>query len=160
MNLKALVSAQCACVDIAARSKKHVIELAAHKLAPYVDNVKPNQLFDALFARERLGCTALGRGIALPHAAIARVSRPAACVMKLNEPIRYDDDDQTPVSIVFALVVPSSTQGADNDILQYACDFLGRGDRRRALFAADSDQALLDALDEPAVPTNLRKATG
>jgi PTS system nitrogen regulatory IIA component len=159
MNLKALVSAQCACVDVAARSKKHVIELAAHKLAPRFNDVKPNLLFDALFARERLGCTALGRGIALPHAAIESVNQPAACVMKLDDPIRYDDDE-TLVSVVFALIVPSTTQGADNDILQYACDFLSRGDRRRALLAAQTDQALLDALDEPLASLDLRKAAG
>jgi len=160
MNLQALISAERVCVDIAARSKKHLIELAAHKLAPCFENLTANQLFDAMIARERLGCTALGRGIALPHAAIATVAEPAACLLKLRAPIRYSDDDGSLVTMVFALVVPSTTQGADNDVLQYACDVLSRGDRRRALLAADSESALFDALAEPDDASGLREATG
>ncbi|MFK7885665.1 MAG: PTS sugar transporter subunit IIA [Gammaproteobacteria bacterium] len=160
MNLQALISAERVCVDIAARSKKHLIELAAHKLAPCFDDVTANQLFDAMIARERLGCTALGRGIALPHATVATISKPAACVLKLREPVRYGDDDEGLVTMVFALVVPSATQGVDNDILQHACDVLSRGERRRALLAADSEQALFDALAEPDDTPGLREATG
>lgn len=160
MNLQALVSAERACVDIAARSKKHILELAAHKLAPCFPTLGPNQLFDALIARERLGCTALGRGIALPHAAIASVTEAAACVLKMREPVRYDDDDQGLVSVVFALVVPSATQSAENDVLQHACTVLSLGERRRAMLAATTDLALYAALSETDAASDLREATG
>ncbi len=159
MNLQALVSVDRLRVGVAVRSKKHAIELAANCLAESLQDVSANRLFDALIARERLGCTTLGRGVALPHAAVEGIEDSVGCVLKLAEPIVFDDDDPTPVGLIFALVVPSRTQGAHNDDLQLACDFLSRGEHRRALLAATSAEELLAAFDDAARPP-LREASG
>lgn len=159
MNLQALVSVDLLRVDVSVRSKKHAIEMAAGLLAGELEDVSANRLFDALIARERLGCTALGRGVALPHAAIEGIEHSVGCVLRFANPIPFDDDDPTPVSLIFALVVPGRTQGANNDDLQLACDFLSQGEHRRALLAAATPADMFAALasaDEPP----LREATG
>ncbi|MEM6639158.1 MAG: PTS sugar transporter subunit IIA [Pseudomonadota bacterium] len=158
MNLQSLVSVDRLRLAVPVRSKKHAIEVAAGCLAEGLDDVSANRLFDALFARERLGCTTLGRGVALPHAALEDIDASRGCIITFAEPIVFDDDDPNPVSLILALVVPSQSQGVDNDDLKLACDFLSRGDHRRALMAASTPEQLFEALAGDSTPP-LQEAT-
>ena len=158
MNLQTLVSVDRLRLDVPVRSKKHAIQTAAGILANDLEDISANRLFDALIARERLGCTALGRGIALPHAAVDGLDKSRGCVIKFTDPIEFDDDT-APVSLIFALIVPARAQGAENDDLQRTCDFLSHGEHRRSLLGAATIGELFDALGEKGAPP-LREATG
>ena len=157
MNLQTLVSVDRLRLDVPVRSKKHAIQMAAGILAEDLEDISANRLFDALIARERLGCTALGRGIALPHAAVEGLDESRGCVIKFANSVEFDDDT-APVSLIFALIVPARTQGADNDDLQRACDFLSHGEHRRSLLGATTAGELFDALADRGAPP-LREAT-
>lgn len=160
MKLHALVGADRVRVDVAARSKKHAIELASELLATAYTNMSSNTLFDALIARERLGCTTLGQGVALPHAALPSVDTSAAAVIKLIEPIAFDDDDDAAVSLIVAMAIPSKTQSADNDELAQVCQLLSNGEHRRQLLAAQTPAQLYAALRSPPPESNLKEALG
>ncbi|MFK8016477.1 MAG: PTS sugar transporter subunit IIA [Gammaproteobacteria bacterium] len=160
MKLTALFSAERVRVNVAVRSKKHAIELAAENLASAFASVSVNNLFDAMIARERLGCTTLGHGVALPHAALPGLQTSAASVIKFAEPIIFDEDDSTPVSLMVAMVVPVQTQSADNDELQQACDLLSNRERRLQLLGAASETQLLAALRGEAPAPRLKQARG
>lgn len=60
----------------------------------------------ALAARERLGTTALGRGVALPHARLAGADPPLMLFARLRRPIDYEARDDEPVDLVFAVLWP------------------------------------------------------
>jgi len=74
-------------------------------------------IFETLHDRERLGCTALGKGIALPHGRIAGLSAPVIAVARLEKPISYDAPDGVPVWIAVCLLVPSDANDVHLQLL-------------------------------------------
>ncbi|WP_213679222.1 PTS sugar transporter subunit IIA [Saccharospirillum alexandrii] len=89
-------------------SKKRVLQTLAERLASAVPGVTELDLFDQLIARERLGSTGLGQGIALPHCRLANIDRPVAALVKLDEAVDFESPDRQPVDLMFALVVPEA----------------------------------------------------
>ncbi len=89
-------------------SKKRVLQTLAERLANAVPGVTELDLFDQLIARERLGSTGLGQGIALPHCRLANIDRPVAALVKLDEAVDFESPDRQPVDLMFALVVPET----------------------------------------------------
>lgn len=73
------------------------------------DLLSEMDILDALISRERLGSTALGQGIAVPHGRIAELERPVAAMITLATGIEFDAPDEEPVDIVFALLVPEDS---------------------------------------------------
>ncbi len=66
-------------------------------------------ILDALVSRERLGSTALGQGIAVPHGRLTELERPVAAMITLANGIEFDAPDEEPVDIIFALLVPEDS---------------------------------------------------
>lgn len=89
-------------------SKKRVLQTLAERLASAVPGVTELDLFDQLIARERLGSTGLGQGIALPHCRLANIDQPVAALVKLDEAVDFESPDRQPVDLMFALVVPEA----------------------------------------------------
>src|SRR5690606_7394465 len=91
----------------AVASKKRLLELCASLLASPVANAALERpIFDGLCARERLGSTGLGHGVAIPHGRIEGLVAPTGAFVRLAEPPPFDSADNEPVDLVFALVVP------------------------------------------------------
>ncbi len=90
-----------------ATSKKRLLELAAATLVqPGGDADLERLIYDSLCARERLGSTGLGHGVAIPHGRIAGLAAPAGAFLKLADALPFDAGDGQPVDLVFALAVP------------------------------------------------------
>lgn len=159
MTMDALASAERVRIDVVASSKKRALQIAAGLLAGAFDGLSENTIFNALVAREKLGSTSLGHGVALPHAAIRGIQTGAVAALKLKEPLVFDSDS-TPVSLIVALVIPATEQGTGNDILQHCCDLLSQGDYRRHLLEADTSTQLYDALRDEFRSDDLRRANG
>jgi PTS system nitrogen regulatory IIA component len=85
----------------------------ARRAGPAV-GVEAQAVLDALLARESLGSTGLGHGIAVPHARIAGVGRLFGMFARLEKPIDFAAIDEQPVDLVFLLLIPS---GAGNEHL-------------------------------------------
>jgi len=101
-----LVNADNIGCNDSASSKKRVIENLSHLLANNNAEVKADDIFQALFDRERLGSTGLGRGVAIPHARISGITRTIAAMITLEKPVKYEALDKQPIDIAFALLVP------------------------------------------------------
>lgn len=65
-------------------------------------------VLEGLEAREMLGSTGFGRGIAIPHCRLAGVKRPTLALIKLESPVDFGSPDAVPVSLVFGLVSPEN----------------------------------------------------
>ena len=98
-----------------ASSKKRVLEEISRLLVTTIPSVTPDQLFDRLLERERLGSTGLGQGIALPHARIAGVDEAFGALLQLESAVDFDAVDDQPVDLAFGMVVP---QDATQEHLQ------------------------------------------
>ena len=93
-------------VDVQMTSRKAVLEKLASMLSSADGALTSKIVFDCLVARERLGTTGLGNGIAIPHARVAGNGNSIGAFVRTADPIDFDAVDSAPVDIFFALCVP------------------------------------------------------
>ena len=112
MEITDLLSVSDVVDGLKAGSKKQALqELAAVAAARTAQDERA--VLDVLLARERLGSTGVGAGVAIPHGKIAGLARPSAVFARLREPIEFDAIDERPVDLVLLLLAPDSA-GADH----------------------------------------------
>lgn len=87
-------------------SKKRLFETLARVISDDQISLSYDEVLSQLIAREKLGSTGLGDGIAIPHCRIGNCSQPTGTLLTLSEPIDFDSPDNQPVDLVFALLVP------------------------------------------------------
>ena len=92
-------------LDAESTSKKRILERVGI-LFENTLQVSRNQVFDSLFAREKLGSTGLGHGVAIPHGRIKGLRDAVAAFIKTEVPIPFDAPDGQPVNLIFVLLVP------------------------------------------------------
>lgn len=97
-------------------SKKRVFERAAEAMGAAL-NLRSENIYRALLAREKLGSTAIGEGIAIPHCRINECSEAAGCLVTLQEPIDYGSADGQDVDVIFVLLVPEEATEAHLKLL-------------------------------------------
>lgn len=128
-------------LDLPATSKKRAFEHAAllfenhHGLARMT-------VFDSLFARERLGSTALGHGVAVPHGRIKGLSEAVATFVRLAQPVPFDAPDGQPVRMLMFLLVPEVATQQHLEILAELAHMLSSKELRAALADATTPEAV------------------
>ncbi|MEX0901042.1 MAG: PTS sugar transporter subunit IIA [Gammaproteobacteria bacterium] len=91
---------------VPATSRKRALELAAHALAGGANDPGESVILDSLLGRERLGSTAIGYGVALPHGRVDGLAQSRGAFIRLAQPVDFDAADGVPVDLVFGLIVP------------------------------------------------------
>jgi PTS system nitrogen regulatory IIA component len=108
MNLIAnLLTSDDVVVGLDASSKKRVFEQAG-LLFENRHGIARSTVYDALFAREKMGSTGLGLGIAIPHGRIKGLKEARGAFLRLSTPVQFDAPDGQPVNLVFVLLVPEA----------------------------------------------------
>ena len=97
-------------------SKKRVFERAAEAMGAAL-NLSSDNIYRALLAREKLGSTAIGEGIAIPHCRINECAEAAGCLVTLQEPIDFGSIDGRDVDVIFVLLVPEDATQAHLNLL-------------------------------------------
>jgi PTS system nitrogen regulatory IIA component len=103
-----ILTAERVVCGVQVASKKRALEKLSDLIASAVPDLAPGEVFDCLIARERLGSTGLGHGIALPHGRVRQVDRAVGAFMRLGAGVDYDAVDQQPVDMLFGLLLPDS----------------------------------------------------
>lgn len=116
MNMADLISKDSILVNVKSKSKKNVLETISDNLANGNSGQK-DTIFDKLYEREKLGTTAFGQGIAIPHARIPQIESPKILFMKLSEGIDFDAIDKKKVDLIFSLIVPDTKDDFHLEIL-------------------------------------------
>jgi PTS system nitrogen regulatory IIA component len=98
-------------------SKKAALELLAQLIADAESGLTQTEVFGSLLAREKLGSTGLGKGIALPHGRLKQGIKTLGAFIRLQTAVDYDSTDKVPVDLLFALVVPEESTQEHLDIL-------------------------------------------
>lgn len=126
-------------LDLDVSSKKRVFEQAG-LLFENNHQIARSQVFDSLFAREKLGSTGLGQGIAIPHGRIKGLKEAVGALVRLSHPIAYDSPDGQPVNLVFVLLVPEKATDLHLQILsELAQMFSDRSLREKLLQEAGAE---------------------
>lgn len=146
MELSDILSADRIAVDIAAASKKSLLEKAAELLAQAPSAAGVRDIFESLCQRERLGSTALGHGVAIPHGRVPSQPDLAGALIRLQNAIDFDGPDHEKVDLFFALAVPSECTDMHLQMLAEIAKRFGDPERREALRIAASPQEVLELL--------------
>ncbi len=99
-------------------------------------------VFDSLFARERLGSTGLGQGVAIPHGRIKGIKEALGAFVRLEQPVPFDAPDGKPVSLVFAMLVPEQATEKHLEILSELAQMFSDRELREALSQVPDAAAL------------------
>ena len=128
-------------VDLSASSKKRLFEQAGLLFENH-DGLARSLVFESLFARERLGSTGLGQGVAIPHGRIKGLKEALGAFIRLAQPIAFDSPDGAPVSLVFVLLVPEKATEKHLQILSELAQMFSDRSLREAMSAAPDAAAL------------------
>ena len=97
---------------------------------------------DSLFARERLGSTGLGHGVAIPHGRIKGLKSHRAAVFQLNQAIGFDAPDEQPVKLLIFLLVPEAATQKHLEILSEIAELLSNANWRDNLLSSVTSESL------------------
>lgn len=131
-RLAAILPATSVLVDVEATSKKRVFEQAG-LLFENLNAIARSTVTDNLFARERLGSTGLGHGVAIPHGRVKGLKNPLAAVLRVQQPIAFDAPDDEPVALLIFLLVPEAATQRHLEILSEIAEMLSDRDLRERL---------------------------
>lgn len=148
MNLSDLIKPESVLCNVDAGSKKHAIEILGKLLSRSDDSLSAEEIFSSLIDRERLGCTALGNGAAIPHARLAGVAEPVAAFVSLSDAVDFDTPDGEPVDLIFGLIVPEDTDETDVRDFETIMHRFSDPGFQESLRAARSSNDLFECLNE------------
>ena len=140
--LSNLLSVSQVLLDLEAGSKKRVFEQAGILFETHL-GIARSVIFDSLFAREKLGSTGLGQGIAIPHGRIKGLKQAAGAFIRLPAPIPFDSPDGRPVNLLFVLLVPEQATEQHLQILSELAQRFSDRAFRDALAAAPDAESIV-----------------
>ena len=140
-RLASILPATQVLVGVEATSKKRAFEEAG-LLFENLHGLSRALITDSLFARERLGSTGLGHGVAIPHGRIKGLKAPMAAVLQLAQPIGFDAPDEQPVGLLIFLLVPEAATQKHLEILSEIAELLSDTGLRERIKAAGSTDEL------------------
>jgi len=128
-------------LDLDVSSKKRVFEQAG-LLFENNHSIARSQVFDSLFAREKLGSTGLGQGVAIPHGRIKSLKDAIGAIVRMKQPIPFDAPDGLNVGLIFVLLVPERATDLHLQILSDLAQMFSDKPFRERLLNAGSTAEL------------------
>jgi len=140
-RLAAILPVEQVLVNVEVTSKKRAFEEAG-LLFESLHGLNRALVADSLFARERLGSTGLGHGVAIPHGRIKGLKSPMAAVFSLGQAIGFDAPDEQPVSLLIFLLVPEAATQKHLEILSEIAELLSDNGLRESIKTSPSSEEL------------------
>ena len=139
--------------NVEGRSKKHALDILSELLASASD-LDQTEIFSSLIAREKLGCTGIENGIAIPHGRLEDIDRSIGAFLKLSRPVDFDTPGGEPVDLIFGLVVPARSReaGCHLEEISVLAAALADPGLAAALRRATSSRSLYDLLVHSRAP--------
>jgi PTS system nitrogen regulatory IIA component len=152
MNIADIITPADVFCDLKASGKRRLLVDLATIVASRV-GLDGGVVFEALWEREKLASTGVGRGVAIPHGRMPRLPRIAGLFVKLQSAVDFEAPDDVPVDLVFLLLTPTEA-GADHlKALARISRLLRHSGTCERLRAATSADALYSLLTEPPAGT-------
>jgi len=142
VHISELLTPEATHSGVSEKNKKRVLEYLGKVLADQLDNMNPQEIFQSLIARERLGSTAIGHGVAIPHARLPHIEKTYLALIQLKEGIDFDSPDKTPVDLICGLVVPEKATDVHLQILASLAKMFSDPDFRQDLRTTRDDYSL------------------
>ena len=147
MNISDIIIPERVGCDISASSKKRALETIGDIIGKSSnDSLLPKDVVDSLFARERLGSTGIGYGVAIPHGRLKDTDKTIAAFVQLHEGIDFDAADNQQVDLLFALLVPENSTEEHLKLLAQLAEMFSDENFRGQLRAAKDRTAIYNLL--------------
>jgi len=146
MLISDLLSPERIHCNVHSSSKKRLLEIISKELARNSTDLDQREVFESLCARERLGSTGLGHGVAIPHGRIKGSHDVQASFIRLKKPLAFDSFDGEPVDLLFALAVPEDCGEDHLKLLAQVAQLFSNPELLRQLREAESSGCLLKLL--------------
>ncbi|MGI6856262.1 PTS sugar transporter subunit IIA [Mesorhizobium sp. 1B3] len=132
-------------VDLDVQTKLEALQLLSRRAATTL-GITQQAIFEPLYAREKLGSTGIGEGAAIPHTRVAGLEKPFGLLARLVKPIDFEAIDETPVDLLFLLLVPSAGGKDHLNVLAAVARQLRSPDTLKKLRQAESVPELYAAM--------------
>lgn len=143
IELSQLLSTGRTCIQLHVSSQKRLLEEIAGLLIRDDPSLDKDEVFRTLIERERLGSTAIGNGVTLPHGRLANLEAPIMAFATLKEPLNIDTPDDRPVNMVIGVLVPEDDSDAHVQLLSKIAEVFADVEQCRLIEAANSpDEAV------------------
>lgn len=148
MNLYTLLDEQVILPSLEVKNKKQVINAMIDLLEPKLDEETLSKVREAVFERESVMSTGVGKGLAIPHCKTKVVEENYAVFARLSEPLNYDSIDGEPVQIVFLLIGPDGRQSHHIKLLSRISRLMNSASFMDKILASSSSETILEAFKE------------
>ena len=138
MQVKSFLSQHRVACGVEAQSKKRALQILSKLIAEDIPDLDADEVFMSLTARERLGSTGLGKGVAIPHCRLKNCTETVGALMQLQTGVDYDAIDGNPVDLIFALMVPEEAHDTHLQVLAALVERLNKPDYLAALREAST----------------------
>ncbi len=142
IRLETILTPARSLVNVPGGSKKRVLEQIANLVARDLTDLDTQDIFENLIAREKLGSTGFGNGIAIPHCRLTGCNAPISAVLHLDAAVDFDAIDGAPVDLLFVLLVPEAATDEHLELLRQIASMLDRAEVRERLRQAQSNEDL------------------
>ncbi|HAT40897.1 MAG TPA: PTS IIA-like nitrogen-regulatory protein PtsN [Rheinheimera sp.] len=146
MNLSAMLTKDCTKSAVLFNSKKRILEYIAELAHQSQPQLTETTVFEALMAREKLGSTGIGGGIAIPHGKMKDISSPVLIFVVSQDGISFDAIDNQPVDIFCAILIPENQCQTHLSTLSGIARILSQKDFTRKIRHASTDEELYQLL--------------
>ena len=133
-------------MDCDSKSQKNTLEVISNKMAELTSTNK-DEIFQKLYEREKLGTTAFGNGIAIPHARIEGIQNAKVIILKLTEAIDFNSIDGNKVDIVMSLFVPNDNNKMHVELLSSIASLLDNQVFREKIRTANTASDVMMIID-------------
>ena len=133
-------------MDCDSRSQKNTLEVISNKMAELTSTNK-DEIFQKLYEREKLGTTAFGNGIAIPHARVEGIQNAKIIILKLTEAIDFNSIDGNKVDIVISLFVPNDNNKMHVELLSNIASLLDNQVFREKIRTANTASDVMMIID-------------
>lgn len=148
MRLMNLLPRNAILVHFDATDREAAIRELSEALASCIPNLKQDEVFCILLEREKLGSTAIGQGIAIPHARSSLLRRPVLCFAKSEKGVEFGASDGKPVYLFFAMLSPENHSTTHIKVLAKMTEILKNPSAREELYCAHSAEEIAEILNK------------
>ncbi len=148
MQIKDYISEEGMVFSPSVTSKKAALEVLSDTLVHQEVNLSKSKILDALLAREKLGSTGLGEGIAIPHCRMQELESICVTMLKLEEGVEYEATDDKPVFFLFCLVVPEDANEDHLQLLANLAELLDNKQLRNSIQKSSNARELYQILTQ------------
>lgn len=148
MNIFSLLDTQTILPNLKAKNKAEILDKLVSTLGPKVSGDQLEKIYEAVIERENIMSTGVGKGLAIPHGKTSGIDQTYAAFAILNDPVDYEAIDNEPVSMVFLLVGPQSSNSLHIKLLSRISRLMNNSEFREKLRNCETSEDIIKQFQE------------